>query len=49
MSLLTDEYGRPIILFDSGETKERVKGVEAYRVRKKTSNRIPLLKNINII
>lgn len=32
MSLLTDEYGRPIILFDSSETKERVKGVEAYRV-----------------
>ena len=33
MSLLIDEYGRPIILFDSSNTKERLKGVEAYRVR----------------
>ena len=33
MSLLIDEYGRPIILFDTENTKERLKGVEAYRVR----------------
>ena len=33
MSLLIDEYGRPIILFDAQSTKERLKGVEAYRVR----------------
>ena len=33
MSLLIDEYGRPIILFDASTTKERLKGVEAYRVR----------------
>ena len=31
MSLLIDEYGRPIILFDAKNTKQRVKGVEAYR------------------
>ena len=35
MSLLIDEYGRPIILFDATNTKERIKGVEAYRVRHK--------------
>ena len=35
MSLLIDEYGRPIILFDASTTKERLKGVEAYRVRNK--------------
>ena len=35
MSLLIDEYGRPIILFDTQNTKERLKGVEAYRVRNK--------------
>lgn len=34
MSLLIDEYGRPIILFDAKNTKQRVKGVEAYRVIK---------------
>ena len=28
-----DQYGRPIILFDATNTKERIKGVEAYRVR----------------
>ena len=33
MSLLIDEYGRPIILFDATSTKERIKGVEAYRVQ----------------
>ena len=32
MSLLIDEYGKPIILFDTTSTKERVKGLEAYRV-----------------
>lgn len=34
MSLLVDENGRPIILFDAQETKKRVKGPEAYRVKK---------------
>ena len=33
MSLLIDEYGRPIILFDSSDTKERLKGAEAYNVK----------------
>ena len=33
MSLLMNEYGQPIILFDATNTKERIKGVEAYRVR----------------
>jgi hypothetical protein len=33
MSLLINEYGQPIILFDATNTKERIKGVEAYRVR----------------
>lgn len=32
MSLLIDEFGRPIILFDSDNTKERLKGVEAFKV-----------------
>ena len=27
-----DEYGRPIILFDTTNTKERLKGAEAYKV-----------------
>jgi len=27
-----NEYGQPIILFDATNTKERIKGVEAYRV-----------------
>lgn len=31
MSLLIDEFGRPIILFDSQNTKQRIKGVEAYK------------------
>jgi len=35
MSLLIDQYGRPIILFDATSTKERIKGVEAYRVSNK--------------
>ena len=38
MSLLIDEYGRPIILFDPNSTRERVKGVEAYRVSYKIYN-----------
>ena len=32
MSVMIDEYGRPIILFDPEETKKRIKGVEAYKV-----------------
>ena len=32
MSLLIDQYGRPIILFDPSATKERIKDKEAYRV-----------------
>jgi hypothetical protein len=35
MSLLIDEFGRPIILFDATSTKERLKGAEAYKVRNK--------------
>jgi T-complex protein 1 subunit epsilon len=31
MSILIDEFGRPIILFDAQDTKKRVKGVEAYK------------------
>ena len=46
MSLLIDEYGRPIILFDSSNTKERLKGVEAYRVR---TNKIYILYNFNLV
>ncbi len=33
MSVLIDEYGRPIILFDTEDTKKRIKGVEAYKVK----------------
>ena len=32
MSLLMNQYGNPIILFDINSTKERVKGKEAYKV-----------------
>ena len=32
MSVMIDEYGRPIILFDPEETKKRIKGKEAYKV-----------------
>jgi len=32
MSVMIDEFGRPIILFDPEETKKRIKGVEAYKV-----------------
>ena len=45
MSLLIDEYGRPIILFDTESTKERLKGVEAYRVRNKNIINI-MIKNL---
>jgi T-complex protein 1 subunit epsilon len=31
MSLLIDEFGRPILLFDAENTKQRIKGVEAYK------------------
>ena len=34
MSLLIDQNGRPIILFDIENTKERIKGSEAYKVNK---------------
>lgn len=33
MSILIDEQGRPIILFDPQDTKKRIKGPEAYKVR----------------
>jgi len=33
MSILIDEFGRPIILFDPQETKKRTKGPEAHKVR----------------
>lgn len=32
MSILIDEFGRPIILFDPQDTKKRIKGMEAYKV-----------------
>ncbi len=32
MSVLIDEYGRPIILFETEDTKKRIKGQEAYKV-----------------
>jgi T-complex protein 1 subunit epsilon len=31
MSVLIDEYGRPIILFDAQDTKKRIKGADAYK------------------
>jgi len=40
MSVLIDEFGRPIILFDAEDTKKRIKGVDAYKV---------ILKNFNIL
>ena len=49
MSLLIDEFGRPIILFDATSTKERLKGVEAYRVRKKYILKILLIKKYSQI
>jgi predicted CoA-binding protein len=38
MSLLMNQYGYPIILFDPNETKERIKGAEAYKVIQKNIN-----------
>ena len=38
MSLLIDQYGRPIILFDPSSTKERLKDKEAYRVNTISNN-----------
>ena len=35
MSLLMNQYGNPIILFDINSTKERLKGGEAYKVNYK--------------
>ena len=35
MSLLSDQSGRPIILFDADNTKERLKGGEPYKVNYK--------------
>jgi hypothetical protein len=35
MSLLVDEFGRPIILFDAQDTKKRIKGPEASKVNRK--------------
>jgi T-complex protein 1 subunit epsilon len=32
MSVIIDEFGRPIILFDTEDTKKRIKGQEAYKV-----------------
>ncbi len=32
MSIIIDEYGRPIILFDAQDTKKRIKGAEAHKV-----------------
>ena len=32
---MIDEFGRPIILFDPEETKKRIKGMEAYKVKLK--------------
>ena len=33
-----NQYGYPIILFDPNETKERIKGAEAYKVIQKNIN-----------
>lgn len=33
MSMVFDEYGRPFIILRDQERKERVKGVEAIKVR----------------
>ena len=38
MSLLMNQYGRPIILFDPSLTKERIKDREAYKVIKLKNN-----------
>jgi len=49
MSLLIDEFGRPIILFDATSTKERLKGVEAYRVRNKIILKLSSIKKFSPI
>jgi T-complex protein 1 subunit epsilon len=33
MSMVFDEYGRPFIILRDQEQKERIKGVEAIKVR----------------
>jgi hypothetical protein len=38
MSILIDEQGRPILLFNDQENKKRTKGIEAYKVRKTYNN-----------
>jgi hypothetical protein len=43
MSILIDEYGRPIILFDAQDTKKRIKGPEAYKVNYNKHSQILLL------
>ena len=32
MSILIDELGRPILLFNNEDNKKRTKGLEAYKV-----------------
>lgn len=34
MSMVFDEYGRPFIILRDQEQKERVKGIEAIKVRR---------------
>ena len=46
MSVLIDEYGRPIILFDTEDTKKRIKGNEAYKVKFKNIKK-PLTNKIS--
>lgn len=38
MSMVFDEYGRPFIIIRDQEQKERVKGVEAIKVRRRTNS-----------
>ena len=38
MSLLMNQYGKPIILFDPSMTKERIKDKEAYKVIQQQNN-----------
>lgn len=33
MSILIDEQGRPIILFNDQDNKKRTKGLDAFKVR----------------
>lgn len=39
MSMVFDEYGRPFIILRDQERKERVKGVEAIKVRPRSAQR----------